>query len=233
VPWLWATLGVAAAGAVVWLVGWSSLLTLRTVEVHGVEADTATEVEQAIDAPMGVPLARLDLAALDRSAEQVDAVRAVEVTRVWPRSLRIDVQPRVPAAAVRLGDRWRYVDDTGTVFGRLASQPTGLTVVDVSADSATEEQTVAAMTVLRALPDAVRDRLGTLRVASAADVQLVLDDGATVVWGTAERSARKAQVLEALLKVGARGYDVSAPDRPALRGVPAEPDEGDDASASE
>ena len=56
-------------------------------------------------------------------------------------------------------------------------------------------------------------------MTSAADVRLLLSDGTTVVWGTADRSARKAEVLLALLGHPARGYDVSAPDRPALRGV--------------
>jgi cell division protein FtsQ len=218
-PWLIATATLATAVAVVWLVGWSSLLTLQHVEIRGVDDDVADDVAAALAAPVGTPLAQLDLVALDRAAEQVPEVRAVEVTRVWPRTVRVDVAPRTPAAAVRIDRRWRYVDEAGVVFGAAPKRPADLVVVDASAGGGSRAQTSAAMAVLGSLPDALVDRLGVVRVASAADVQLVLDDGTTVVWGTADRSPRKAEVLLALLEHPARGYDVSAPDRPALRGA--------------
>jgi cell division protein FtsQ len=53
--------------------------------------------------------------------------------------------------------------------------------------------------------------------ASADDVTLVLRDRTRIVWGSAADSARKADVLRALLRRPGTVYDVSAPDAPAVR----------------
>ena len=53
-----------------------------------------------------------------------------------------------------------------------------------------------------------------VRAASPDDVRLQLTKGRTVVWGSAERSARKAAVLAVLLTRRASVYDVTAPDAP-------------------
>jgi len=58
----------------------------------------------------------------------------------------------------------------------------------------------------------------TLLQASAVDqIQVQLSDGDTVVWGSAEQSQLKAQVLSVLLSQEASVYDVSAPHAPTTR----------------
>ena len=50
------------------------------------------------------------------------------------------------------------------------------------------------------------------------DVSLVLKDGREVVWGSAEESETKAEVLATLLAtVQAQVYDVSVPSKPTTR----------------
>jgi cell division protein FtsQ len=51
-----------------------------------------------------------------------------------------------------------------------------------------------------------------VEAASPDDISLVLSRGRTVVWGSAEQSARKARVLALLLRRHATRYDVSVPD---------------------
>ena len=48
-------------------------------------------------------------------------------------------------------------------------------------------------------------------------VQFTLEDGKRVVWGSADSSELKANVLVALLSQPGRTYDVSSPDLPTIR----------------
>jgi cell division protein FtsQ len=47
-------------------------------------------------------------------------------------------------------------------------------------------------------------------------VTLGLTDGRTIRWGSADDSARKAQVLAALMSQPGKVYDVSSPDLPTI-----------------
>ena len=48
-------------------------------------------------------------------------------------------------------------------------------------------------------------------------IEIQLSDGDTIVWGSAEQSQVKAQVLSVLLSQEASVYDVSAPHAPTTR----------------
>ena len=48
-------------------------------------------------------------------------------------------------------------------------------------------------------------------MATVDQIELVLRDGRTVTWGSAEESEQKAAVLVRLLQQPARHYDVSVP----------------------
>ena len=73
------------------------------------------------------------------------------------------------------------------------------------------------LAVLDELPATVRDRMATVRAETPDSIELDLADGVVIVWGSAEQSPRKAQVLLALMKQPGRVYIVSAPDAPAIR----------------
>ncbi len=71
---------------------------------------------------------------------------------------------------------------------------------------------------LAALPAALSRRVNYVEVATVDQISLVLRDDRRVVWGSAEESAEKAEVLAQLLKQPARTYDVSVPGQPATSG---------------
>ena len=68
-----------------------------------------------------------------------------------------------------------------------------------------------------ALPEDLAPRVDFVSVASVDRIELALRDGRTVVWGSAEDSERKAEVLAVLLQQDARVYDVSVPATPTTR----------------
>jgi len=45
----------------------------------------------------------------------------------------------------------------------------------------------------------------------------VLGKNRTVTWGSAAQGQQKLTVLRSLLKIKARGYDVTAPEQPTTR----------------
>jgi cell division protein FtsQ len=206
---------VVLLGVGVWVVWFSPLLTVREVRVLGAVEVSADSVRSAAAVPAGVPLARIDSAGIVERVGALPRVASVEVRRGWPDVLVVVVTERVPLAVTRDGTAYTYLDATGARFGTLNAVPRGLPVVTAASDPAL----TAALGVCAALPGTLVPRVSSVTARTRDDVVLTLSDGTTVQWGGPDDSAHKAAVLLALLKVGARSYDVSAPDLPTTRGT--------------
>ncbi len=214
--------GLAVAGAtggVAWLVGWSDVTALDEVRVTGARGQLKEAVIAAVPAPLGTPLIRVDTERLAAAARRLPAVEAAAARRSWPNAVVIDVTPRTPAAAVTDGSAWWLVDRHGVLFGESSRQPADLPVLDAPTDADAAAARAAGVAVLGGLPGDLREAVTAVAAPTAASVELSLDSGATVVWGTADHTARKAEVLRALLDSAepASVYDVSAPSNPAIR----------------
>ena len=208
--------GIALVGGLVWLVFFSSVLTVEGAEVQGVEVLTAEEVEEVAAVPMGEPLATLDLSAIEARIEGLAAVRSVEASRAWPDQVRIQITEREAVAVVSWEGQWRGLDATGVLFRTYPEEPKRLTQVTMSAATPVEALAEAAA-VVEALPANILQRVDYVEVKSIDGISLVLSGGSTVTWGSADESANKAKVLQVLLKRDARVYDVTAPGRPTIR----------------
>ena len=213
---LLALLLVAAVAGAVWVVFFSSYVTARAVTVTGNPTLTETRVERAADVPMNTPLAKLNLGGIRTRVESIPAVKSAEVSRDWPHGVRIVVTERTPIAVVDQGEGLRALDTDGVLFGHYASQPKRLPLVKTDAGTS-EEALVEAGRVVGALPAKVARRVEAVQVASVDDIQLVLANGRRVLWGSAESSDQKAEVLAALLGRPGNQIDVSVPGRPTTR----------------
>jgi cell division protein FtsQ len=209
-------LAIAVVAALVWLVFFSSVLSVKGAEVSGVDVLGASEVEQAAAVPLGVPLATVDLTAIEARVEELPAVQSAEASRAWPDHVAIDVTERQAVAVVSWEDQWRGLDDTGVLFRSYPERPQALPLITMSATTPVEALAEAA-TVIEVLPSTILGRVDHLDVESIDRISLVLKDGATVTWGSADQSDDKAAVLAILLKQDARVYDVTAPGRPTIR----------------
>jgi cell division protein FtsQ len=71
--------------------------------------------------------------------------------------------------------------------------------------------------VVSALPADLASRVDYVEVRTVDTISLHLRNGRDVLWGSADDSANKAEVLAVLLKQKASFYDVSVPGQPILK----------------
>jgi cell division protein FtsQ len=198
------------AGAAWALLG-SSLLVVRHVAVTGNRQVTAAQVRAAAGIRPGTPLARLDTAAAQRRVEHITQVLAARVRRSWPDGVTISVRERTAALAVARAGVFDLVDVDGMVLGTPASRPAGLPLLTSPPGKLRGSPAVrAAARVLAVLPGPIRHQVTSVTAATVG-VTLHLRGGITVRWGGTGRAVAKARELQALMRTGARMYDVSSP----------------------
>jgi cell division protein FtsQ len=216
-PFLYAALVLGLVGAAVWLVLFSSVLTVREVSVQGNQTLTAVRVRAVAKVPLGRQLARVDLGAIHARVETIPAVKSVSVSRQWPHTVAISITERTPVAVVDRGGGLQAVDEDGVLFGRYPRRPDDLPLLQTAPDVKSEALAEAAH-VVTSLRSDIKTQVDRVDVQSVDQIRLLLTDGRTVLWGSAEDSSEKAAVLAVLLhQEHAREIDVSVPGRPTTR----------------
>lgn len=221
----WAAFGRALAVALVlcavaglaWLLLVSDVVGVRHVQVTGNVALDASRVRTAADVPAGMPMVRVDAAAVEERIGRLPRVAQVTVHRRWPHTLSVRVVERTAQAAVPVGGWYALMDAGGAVFGRVRHPPSGMPVVAGSLSSYSPQTRRAVGRVLAGLPERLRSRVDGVAARSIDSVVLMLSNRSRVVWGSAENADAKATVLRSLMRQPARVYDVSAPQAPSVR----------------
>jgi len=222
--WLWSggvLVGLLVAVAVT---VFSPLLELRTITVEGADRVDATAVRVALEDQVGTPLALVDQDRVEQALEGFPLIASYVTETAPPHTLVVRLAERQPVAVVPAGERFELVDPAGIVLQQLDARPDGVPLVDVGAAPTDGPLFRAVTEVLLALPASLRATVDQATATTADDVTLTLTTGETVVWGSADRSARKAQVLAGLVADQGRRdpgaaveYDVSAPDNGIIR----------------
>jgi cell division protein FtsQ len=216
-PWAVGAVLAVVLGVTVWLVFFSSVFAVSSVEVRGNRSMAKATVVRTAAVPAGTPLARIDTDAIADRVRQLTPVADVRVTRAWPDRVVLTVTERVAVVAVTIGDRFELVDADGVSFRITEKRPDGLPLAKVTGPR--REVTLrSVVAVSAALPDQLRGRVRIVSASSPDSISLELDGDVKVVWGSAERSDRKAEVLLALMRRPAEVYDVSAPELPVTQG---------------
>ena len=207
---------LALVGTSLWLVFFSTTLQVKKVEVVGNKLLSDARVREIADVPLGAQLALVDLVRADARVASVAEVRSVDVTRTWPDGVRITVVERTPVAVVELAGRLRGLDADGVVFRDYRTAPRGMPRVRPGGAAGVDALKEAAA-VVSALPQDLAARVDHVEVATVDQITLVLRDQRQVVWGSAEESELKAEVIDRLLAEKGTVYDVSVPGSPTVR----------------
>lgn len=227
------TLLAAGAALVLLLAGWfwlrdSSLVAVRTVEVTGIDGAQGVRVRAALDeAARSMTTLHVRHGALDTAAEPFSIVKRIEVATDFPHTMRIHVVTNVAVGAIALDGRRIAVTSDGTIL-RDVTAPAALPEIPLRSTPGgprlTERAAVVAVTALGTAPSALRSRVEAVRTSADRGLELQLAHGPLLVFGTAERLTAKwaaaAAVLADAESAGASVIDVSAPERPAVSGLP-------------
>lgn len=205
---------VGLVGTSIWLVFFSATLQVKRVEVVGNELVSDGRIRERAAVPLGEQLALVDLDRADARVGSLAEVKSVDVTRTWPDGVRITVVERTAVAVVELAGRLRGLDPDGVVFRDYKKAPPGMPRVRPSSSAGTDALKEAA-TVVAALPQDLASRVDHVAVETVDQITLVLRDKREVLWGSAEESELKAEVVDKLLAAQkAPYYDVSVPGNP-------------------
>lgn len=208
---------VALVGTSIWLVFFSATLQVKKVEVVGNQLLSDARIREIADVPLGDQLALVDLGRADARVGSLAEVRSVDVTRTWPDGVRIAVVERTAVAVVELAGRIRGLDADGVVFRDYRTAPQGMPRIRPGGAAGTDALKEAA-TVVSALPPDLAARVDHVEVETVDQITLVMRDQRQVLWGSAEESALKAEVIDRLLAAQeATVYDVSVPGNPTVR----------------
>jgi cell division protein FtsQ len=208
-------LTVVGLGAVVWLVGFSSVLAVQRVDVSGVKLLGADEVISASGVTVGSPQVLISSAQVADRIAGLSPVEKVQVSRDWPNAITITVVERTATALLPYGTGYLIADANGVVFDGGPKSKSGL--LRVETDPLNPRLVRDCQTVAAALSAKTAKRLKYVSAKSVDSITLQLDKSQTVNWGTAEQSELKAEVLDALLEQEGRHFDVSSPANPTKR----------------
>ncbi|SEL25499.1 cell division protein FtsQ/DivIB [Nonomuraea pusilla] len=210
-------LTAGVVGTAAWLVFFSPVLGVRSIEIVGNITVPSDQIKQQAGVPDLHPLATVDLAGVQQRVLGIRRLASARVDRVWPGTLRIEVAEREPAAAVPAGAKVAVIDGQGVVIEVKDAVPPLLPVLRVDRPAAGDPATMAALQVIKALPATLQGRVREVRAGSAEGVSLLLSDGRTVLWGGTDRPGEKSRILESMLRQKASFYDVSSPDVVTLK----------------
>jgi cell division protein FtsQ len=211
-------LTAGVVGTAAWLVFFSPVLGVRSIEIVGNLTVPSERIKQQAGVVDLHPLATVNLADVETRVLGIRQLASAKVDRIWPGTLKIQVVEREPVAAIQAGDKVAIVDKQGVVIELKSAVPPMLPLLRVDRPAAGDPAMMAALQVIQAIPDEVAPKVREVRAGTAEGVTLRLSDGRSVIWGGPDRPEEKARILASLLKSEkATVYDVSSPDVVTLK----------------
>ena len=209
----------------------TGLLTLRTVRVEGCRHSDAGAIESIVRGEFRVNLLLIDLKEVRARLEREPWIRRVEVRRIFPATLKINVQERVPAVIAEIGSNLELLDNEGflldrydTAYGKIDTPVfTGLRGDDAASYKALQEDNSArvriGVQVLAELaagsPEFTR-ALSEVNLSDPANIKVLrVDDAAEVFLGDRDFERRFQMFMSNLPRyqdLKAQGKDIEAVD---------------------
>ena len=219
--------GIVLAAAAAWGISQTPLVDVDRITVTGTDSANRAEILESSKVSVGVPMLFLDVDEAQRSIASLPWVRSARVWRDWPATVRIAVDPRVPAAVVpATGGRTALIDPYGYAIG-WGSAPAdsdapspALPHVSVPFSGQLGDIHTAAdgpLAVVAAMPDDLRTWVKTVTLEASHDrMGLVLVGGTTVMLGEPVLVDDKMSALRAVLATAdlecITTIDVTMPD---------------------
>ena len=232
--------GALSGALLVWIVLWSPLLKVRTVDVEGASHITPAQVARVAGIGEEDNLLFVSSSAITRAVKKLPWVKSVKVDRILPSTVRVRVVEREPAMLVTSNAGTWTLDGTGRVLeaggeGRgLPALATSDTESLAPGDTIDQLAVRAAVRALGSMPPGLKEKVKAVFAPTSERVSFALQGGLDVRYGSADELRDKHEVVLALLeRLRASGsaatyLDVRVPSNPAV--AMNAPDEEDAAS---
>jgi cell division protein FtsQ len=200
-----------------WLVAFSPVFGVRSVEVQGVHVLTADQIRSVADIRHGTPLVRVDTSAITQRVEKLPEVASAQVSTSFPSTVVIRIEERVPVGYVERSGRAVLVDRSGDEYRAVNRTPAELPHLVVPTGDAERGTAAAVAAVAAALPARIRRQVNSIQALDPNAITLVLSHGRVVRWGSAAQTPAKARLLPALLRRHPHQVDLTDPSQPFTR----------------
>lgn len=219
--WIGAAASVVLVAAGTTGAAYSPLFAVEAITVVGTDALDAGEVEEALGSQLGTPLPLVDESSVKAALVTFPLVESYALEARPPHELVVRIVERTPIGLIRSAAGYTLVDAAGVALSTTEQPAAGVPVISVTGGTASTAFEAIGQ-VMRSLPDDIRDRVTAVAASTPDDVTLTLGGTNTeVVWGSAEKSAMKALVLETAMQARPAAsvsvYDVSSPDAIVIR----------------
>ena len=206
-----ALLAILLLAAASYVLGWSTLFTVSSVEIKG----TANYLP--ITVKTGEKLARVEPRAVAAIYENYDFIRDAKVSRNWlTGKVTITITARTPIAIYNN----QAIDELGKAFVIKGPVPASLPTIQ----AATADAAIAAVDFYSVLPQEIKSGMTVLKVRSTGAYVLEVNVGDRIIevrWGVPTDNALKAKVYKALLaeseNAKIKRMDLSAPHAPIVK----------------
>ena len=206
-----ALISALVLAAATYILGYSSLFTVSSVQVVG----SNTQINTGIT--IGQKLARVEPREIAAKFEALDWVESADISRNWINGkVTVALTERTPIAIFNN----QVIDSTGKSFA-LRSEPSK-PLVEIQAGDL--EEAVSAVTFFTSLPEELNSTLKVVKVRSGGAFVLEIDNGGKnleIRWGTNSDNELKIKVYKALLALpenaSIKRVDVSAPHAPIVK----------------
>lgn len=220
---VWAVSASALVLLVLGSVGaaYSPLFAVERVRVAGTSQLDRAAVASALASQLGRPLPLVDSSEVKAALVAFPLVESYTLEARPPHDLVVRIVERTPIGTLKSAAGFTLVDAAGVALATTPERPDGHPAITVPG-GVTSKAFTAIGTVFRTLPEDIRDQVTAMSATTPNDVTLTLGkSGADVVWGDASESARKALVLESIMRSQPPSevdvYDVSSPGAVVVR----------------
>jgi cell division protein FtsQ len=209
--------------ALAYLLGWSSVFSVKSVEVSGAPTTAVkVEIEKKSQIEVGQKLARVNPQSVARKIEKLPWIKEVTISRNWLSGIvAIEIRPREPLA---LFNSDQVPGQTIDADGQLFSLP-GFTNSNLPLISAkSSESALEANELFTQLPENFRSQITSMMATSTNTFTLNSNMNGREIrirWGDSQDMALKISVINELLQLPEnkriRVIDVVAPHAPIVK----------------
>jgi cell division septal protein FtsQ len=202
---------VALLASLTYVLGYSTLFTVSSVEVIGSTRPLNTGIVK------GQKLARVEPRAIETQLGKLDWVKSADVSRNWINGkVVVELTSRVPIAIFEN----QVIDSTAASFVPQGKRPEGL----IQIQAAEIEDAKRAVSFLTQLPDELKSSLMVVKVRSTGALVLITKNNGKDIeirWGNDSDNELKLKVYRALIALpenaDIKRVDVSAPHAPIVK----------------